>query len=696
MEPVEEKIAVSSRNLSKFQARIADVSKERDEHSGNLDQRKKNLATIEKAQARWEQEHKHAQQQSGRQLTVADLQEYDSLRTDVVKRSALDQSNLENLNRQMRTDKENVESLQNKLETAQSEAQKLEEGIRKIEDDRTRFQTQIKQAQKDIDVKKKEINNLASERTRTAQLRTEKEEKLQEALRKLDEANAGQQETKRDKRLREIVSDMKRLFPGKVVGRVRELCKPKQKKYEAAMGIALGRYFDAVIVDTNKTANDCIGYLRDQRFGVLHFIPLDTIQVKPVNPNLKGLHRGMRLAIDTIEYDSSMERAMLHACGNTMVCDTVEVARHLVYEKHVDATAVSLDGTKINKNGLMTGGTDGREKARTWDDVDVSKLRELVTKYMQELGQLDTARTQNRGADKEQQLQVELQGLDRQLEFERETLKSLDRNLSSKKKEHTHKKAQVNELRPKCQQQSQALAQLQSNLESTRSSVSAVEDQIFAKFCKRLGYSNVREYEALQGTMEQEAIQKRLEFQNQKNRLGNQIKFINQQLQAVDDRISKLESDAKRDERSITTLEKEKDTIQNDLDVLGAELEQFTEQLAKITDKAEDKSTKVSEARREYQKRSKAVEEQQKLIVDLEDTIKRKSAGRHTELRKCRIDEIKIPLTEDSRPLSELPLSEEQDEDRMDVDGEADDQTYGIEVDYDNLDDELKEVNTSH
>jgi structural maintenance of chromosome 1 len=68
-------------------------------------------------------------------------------------------------------------------------------------------------------------------------------------------------------------------------------------------------------------------------------------------------------------------------------------------------------------------------------------------------------------------------------------------------------------------------------------------------------------------------------------------------------------------------------------------------------------------------------------------------------LRKCRIEEIKIPLAEESNDLTELPLNDMQgaDPDRMDVDGEdvenvaEDFQDYGIEVDFNTLDDELKE-----
>ena len=73
--------------------------------------------------------------------------------------------------------------------------------------------------------------------------------------------------------------------------------------------------------------------MRQQRAGVATFIPLDTIMSKPINDKFRNYARGARLAIDVIEYNPEVERAMLFACGNALVCDTMEIARHVAYEK---------------------------------------------------------------------------------------------------------------------------------------------------------------------------------------------------------------------------------------------------------------------------------------------------------------------------------------------------------------------------
>jgi len=56
-----------------------------------------------------------------------------------------------------------------------------------------------------------------------------------------------------------------------VRGRVIDLCKPTQRKYETAVSVILGRNIDAVIVDEEKTAIECIE-VRFSTFFIFFFV----------------------------------------------------------------------------------------------------------------------------------------------------------------------------------------------------------------------------------------------------------------------------------------------------------------------------------------------------------------------------------------------------------------------------------------
>lgn len=73
--------------------------------------------------------------------------------------------------------------------------------------------------------------------------------------------------------------------------------------------------------------------MRQQRAGVATFIPLDSITSKPINDRFRNYARGARLAIDVIEYSPEIERAMIFACGNALVCDNMDIARHVAFDR---------------------------------------------------------------------------------------------------------------------------------------------------------------------------------------------------------------------------------------------------------------------------------------------------------------------------------------------------------------------------
>ncbi|KAI9829230.1 MAG: hypothetical protein M1819_006410 [Sarea resinae] len=696
--PINEKIDISSKNLARYKARIAEITKERDSQSSTVDQLKRDLGIVEKAQTRWEREWQKLAKQEGRELNETDLQEYNKLKEEVNKRSSANQTKAGNLTRQLKTEEETISSLKSKVESIEWQVQRLEREMKDISERRAAMNDQIKTTSREKDEKKKALNNLLSERLRTEQKRTELDEKVQEVHAKLIEAESGRRQSEKELRMKETVAGLKRIFPG-VKGRISELCKPKLKKYGDAVSTVLGRNFDAIVVDNDKTAKDCIQYLRDQRAGQGTFIPLDTIQVKAVNSNLKGMHSRMRMAIDTIEYDSAVERAMSYACGNSVVCDDLATAKWICYEKGVETKAVTLDGTVIHKGGLITGGRGpGQQGGRRWEDAEVENLRKLEENMLAEIAALPKG---HRRYTEEESLQGELAGLEQRLSYAREEFDGLERNLASKQKELDFARNQLTEVSPTYHQKSRDAENLRASLKGFQDAISEVEDEVFAAFCERLGYESIRGYEAQQGSLQQEGAQKKLEFTRQRSKLENQLSFETQRLQTTIDRISALQNQARRDEALVSDLEAEKEAVQNELDTLSAELDELKEQLDEQKGLYDERAEKVAEQRREVQRRSKHVEGTLKTISGLEAEIQRNAAGRYALLRRCKLEDITIPLEDGSATLDALPVDEllQADPDAMDIDEDPDSsniqvpavQDYGIDIDFDELEDDLRE-----
>ena len=70
-------------------------------------------------------------------------------------------------------------------------------------------------------------------------------------------------------------------------GRLIDLCEPSHKKYQVAITKVLGKYMDAIACDSEKTAKECIQYMKEQRIEPETFLPLDYVEVRPVNEKLR-------------------------------------------------------------------------------------------------------------------------------------------------------------------------------------------------------------------------------------------------------------------------------------------------------------------------------------------------------------------------------------------------------------------------
>jgi structural maintenance of chromosome 1 len=701
--PIDEQISVSTKQLTKYANRTNSIAHERSAQSATVAQLEKALSTVEKAQAQWQKEWEQNATRLGGQLSAADLQEYTRLREELNKRASANLSRIERL----RSDRAPIEAtynnLKNSVESTEYRLKVLENEYSEIGERQKHFKEIVQQTQSEINEKKKEFNAAQSKRLQAARTRTELDEKLAEVARKLLEADDGRRTSEKEIRMRETIAMLKRTYPG-VKGRVNELCKPKQKKYGEAVATVLGRHSDAVVVDTEATAKQCIEYLRDHRSGQATFIPLDTIQVKALSSNLRGMHKGMVPAIETVDYDQSVARAISYACGNAIVCDNLDIAKDLCYRQHVDAKAVTLDGSVIHKGGLMTGGRGRESNTRhTWDQAEIDRLNKLKVKLMEDFAALpqESARRAE-----EQAVQNEISGLENRLRYAKEELEALDKNLKSKKRELDHVQQQLAEERPKARQERDKLEKIDEDISEYQESVSSIENEIFGDFCQKHGFDDIRDYEARQGSLQQEAAQKKLEFVTQKGKIEGQLGFERARLQQTDDRLLALRDKEQRNKQTIDELNEQREGIQNDLNTLKNELDELHAQLDEQRELLAAAADKLAKQKQQVQKRAKEMENTFRAISALEGEMQRHSSSRYTLLRRCKIENIAIPLAESSSslesvPINDLPLEEA---DGMDADEDEDEPTfsalkthtvndYGIELDFDALEDDLKEEN---
>ncbi|OCF71781.1 cohesin complex subunit psm1 [Kwoniella mangroviensis CBS 8886] len=655
------------------------------------------LATLEQGaqdvQQRMEEAGERQRQRSqaaGITLSGADLEEYRRLRASANLQAVPERQQLETLRRQQKTLQDGLSSVEDRLQQAQRLRNKLTSEIDSLTDREGTMSEKVEEMNEERERIQGQLDHAQSERQRISMRETEINERLQETYNNLLQAGADKRENERETKLKETIASLKRVFPG-VHGRVIDLCRPVASKYDTAVTTVLGRNLDAVVVEHEKVAIDCIEYMRNQRAGQATFIPLDTIQVRPVQERLRNYVKGARLAIDCIEYNPNVERAMQHACGSALICDTMEIAKYVCYDKGQEVKAVTLEGTVIHRSGLITGGQSSGA-ARKFDDRQVEGLNRQKELYLSQLQELYRSKPKDKA---DEGLLESLARLEAELTVAKDDLTATRTRLNGLREELEHVNSTISRLNPDLQRRQRDVNDSQNRRQELLETINGADDEVFGDFCERIGVANIREYEDVQLKIAKEANEAMEGFAAQQARIKHQIDFETTQLNNTRERLAGLRSTISREERNITDLQANLEGIQNALADLQQKIDEQREKLNSANEAYEQIIGRVEAARDTARRTQRTLDKALKEIASWNDEIERSGSERHAIYRRCRLEEIDLPLLSGS--LDKVPLdlpARDDDKDKMDIDdtqGPAETDDYGIEPDFDNLEDEDKE-----
>ncbi|KAF8882368.1 condensin complex subunit SMC1 [Gymnopilus junonius] len=638
------------------------------------------LVTVRKAAQKAQEEQRKASQHNVA-LSEDNLEEYRNLKASSSVLAVDERQSLESLTREEKTAARALAQLSEKEQGFKEKKAQRSEELSSLNEKRQELEEKIDSLQTELAHVRQELDNQQSERARITKLQLEADEKLQNIYQQLLQAGVDRHESEKEAKFKETLASLQRLFPG-VRGRIIDLCKPSARKYTTAISVILGRNTDAIVVDEEKTAIDCIEYMRTQRAGQATFIPLDTIQVKPVNDKFRSFTKGARLAVDLVQYEPAVERAIHHACGNALVCDTMEIARYVCYEKGQEVKAVTLEGTIIHKSGLITGGRSTHNSDKKWDEKDVQGLIRVRDTLLAE--QRELSKQKPRGKTDEA-LVNDITRLEANITVAKDDLRACKLRLTGIKDELKHIDKELKTVSPELKKARTTHANLQARIEQFLTVINAAEDGLFAPFCQKIGVINIREYEERQLKLAQEESQARLRFDTQIARLTNQAAFENEGLTAATERLERLEVLINNEKANLTKLEEQRVAAERDI-------------AASETVEVLDEKTKVVEhVKKTGMKASKVLDQALKEIATCNDEIEKLALERSALYRKCRLEEIKLPLLEGD--LKNVPMEENlREEMAMDVDEDENGTQrpkvaadYGIQVDFQFIDDDPNE-----
>ncbi|XP_072716701.1 structural maintenance of chromosomes protein 2 isoform X1 [Ciconia boyciana] len=484
--------------------------------------------------------------------------------------------------------------------------------------------------------------------------------------------------------------------PNHVKGPVVSLITVKDLSKAKALEVVAGGKLYNIIVDTEVTGKKLLekGELK-RRYTI---IPLNKISARCVGQDTVQLaqtlagHGNVDLALSLVGYESELQKAMEYVFGTTLICNNMDNAKKVTFDKRIMTRSVTLDGDVFDPQGTLHGGACSQaapilSKLQEMKDIEIelktkeseletvenelASLKNVAEKYRQlkqqwemkseEVQLLQTKLHQSAYHKQEE----ELLALKKTIAECEETLKKTEEN---QKKAEDKYKVLENKMKNAAAEREKELKNAQQKLDSAKKKADTSSKKMKEK---------KQEVEALVLELEQ-LKQEQTSYKEQIEAANKAIKSYQEQVLAMAAEVSKTEESV---EKSQKELAKQKEVIvlqDKAIQAKSTEIVKYREQsnelqlkiktlehnISKHQQESADAAAKVTKMLKEYEwiASEKSLFGQPNTAYDFE-TNNPKEAGQ--KLQKLQEKKEKLGRNVNMRAMNMLSETEEKYNDLM-------------------------------
>ncbi|KAG5343959.1 SMC1A protein, partial [Acromyrmex heyeri] len=486
----------------------------------------------------------------------------------------------------------------------------LEMRLTRLQDSNTKSKTTLMEKTAKI----QELNKKITE-TRNKLLNLEND--IVQITEELSEADIDKNSVLHRNKKNETINMLKQIYSG-VYGRLFDLCKPIHSRYNVAVTKVFGQYINAIVVDTTRTAIQCIQLLKRDKIGTETFLPLDSIKNIILNERLRAIEepQNVKLLYDVLNISSShINNAVLFVTKNTLVCETSEHAKMLAYpdDKQEAYDCVSLDGCFYRKKGLMSGGlADLTVKAKQWDEQRILTLMEQKAQLMRELRNLPKISLMQSEVDI---INIEINALTRQNKYVETDIKDTE-----------------NEI-----------VEIQKELDMIEGKKIALNIYIYMYKKINLITSIFRIY--------QEKKTRQLELEQQYNRIKDQLRFENEN--DIENKVLKWQQAVEHADTEWNKVCQQERYAKIKIEQEETKMSKLKENYTNVAKDLEDVTKKLAEYKSQISINGKLYLEGQKAHIAVQRKIRQIKIECNIILKECKMENISIPMSETHCKLEE-------------------------------------------
>jgi structural maintenance of chromosome 1 len=349
------------------------------------------------------------------------------------------------------------------------------------------------------------------------------------------------------------------------------------------------------------------------------------------------------LIYDVLRFDPpDIERAVLFATNNALVCESPEDAMRVAYEMDGRSRydALALDGTFYQKSGIISGGShDLARKAKRWDEKHMNTLKLQKERLNEELKEV-TKKT--RKQSELTTVDSQIKGIENRLKYSKNDLNTSDKTIRDYDRWMTDLQKELDLIGPNIAEIERRMTNRDAKIQEIKGKMNTVEDEYFKSFCKKIGVANIRQYEDRELVLQQERDKKLAEFEQQIDRINTNLDF--EKSKDTSKNVLRWERTVQDDEDSLESLKQAEKRHRDDIDKDKEKIETLKlekQNKKRMVDEMEEETAK---ARRDVASLAKDIATINHQTSSFENKIDSKRNERLNILRQCKMDDIQIPM----------------------------------------------------
>lgn len=460
--------------------------------------------------------------------------------------------------------------------------------------------------------RKTEICNNIKEQLRKSGFDKEEYEKLKieenDLIKQLNDKNRYLQEfTRQDSRFDFTYDPPTSEFnPDSVKGLCGELftLPENNKRTATALEVCAGFKLFNVVVDTDRTGSLLLdkGRLRKR----ITIVPLNKISSKVVRSEVLNEAKlqapnKVELALNLVEYDGSVKKAIEYVFGNKLICDDPETAKKVTFNDKIRTGSITLDGDNYDPEGRLSGGSRRTSNSTIYKFAKYKQIKNEIIVIRNRLNQISkTLRNMNYVAEQNRDIQQKLISEGHHINSLKTKLN--ESNSARYIQNFEENTAKIEELKKAVEQNSNKILKIQDEITVINKDIDEFNSD---------GSKKLRQLKDEVGRMSTELKNKekvlskrRMLFNEETVKIDDAVADIDtlkNDIENIKQEIPKVEQKIKEDDVNIHDKQLELDAIVEQIQIEKERTAGFIEELNQLSQHLQNIRVKLSNAKKEYE-----------------------------------------------------------------------------------------------